>query len=214
LNAGHAGAPLIPRPASPRSRSFPTAPHLEVHAQDVHVRHEHDIAAGAHRDPLTGLANRLRFLERLRHEIARSERSGLVAAVIVAGLGELDEPPGTGGHGARDEMLMDVGRRWATSLRAGDVLACIGGDRFAVICADLPSKQQAMTVADRLRAAAAEAATAVHDRQSITLSIGVAFASRDDEEDPAEALLRRADEARYHGGRGTLRPRARHAVTP
>jgi diguanylate cyclase (GGDEF)-like protein len=214
LNAVRAGAPLIPRPASPSSRSFPTAPPLEAHGPDVHVHHVHDIASGAHRDPLTGPANRLRFLERLRHEIARSERSGLVAAVIVAGLDELDEPPGTGGHGARDEMLVDVGRRWATSLRAGDVLAYIGGDRFAVICANLPTKQQAMTVAERLQAAAAEAATAVHDRQSITLSIGVAFASGDDEEDPAEALLRRADDARYHGRRGTLRPRARHAVTP
>jgi diguanylate cyclase (GGDEF)-like protein len=181
MSDGNARGTLIPRPALPRP---------------------------LHRDPRTGLANRLRLLDRLRHEIARSERSGLVAAVIMAGL---DGLPGTSGRGARDEMLTDLELRWATCLRAGDVLADIGGDRLAVICADLPGKQQAMTVADRLRAAAAGTATAVRDRQWIPLSIGVAFASGDDVDDPAEALLRRADEARYQGSPGTLPPAARHA---
>jgi diguanylate cyclase (GGDEF)-like protein len=158
-----------------------------------------DLEDHAVHDPVTGLANRTAFLERLHREIARSSRSGMEIAVLVADVDALRAVSDTYGRGAADTVLAEFGRRLTASLRPGDTLARIGDDEFAVICPDLAGPQQAMTVADRLRATALEPLTVAGREQFMTLSVGVAFAPGD-AHDQAASLLRRA--GRAVNGRG------------
>jgi diguanylate cyclase (GGDEF)-like protein len=165
---------------------------------------EHD----AVRDPVTGLANRTTFLEQLHDAMARSARTGAEIAVLVVDIEALTTVSDTQGRHVARTVLVEIGQRLAASLRPGDTLARIGGAEFAAICPDLASPQQAMTVADRLRATAREPLT-VGDRQQImTLSVGVAFAPGDPV-DQAESLLRRA--GRALDGRGSRHPALRGA---
>jgi diguanylate cyclase (GGDEF)-like protein len=151
----------------------------------------------AHRDPLTGLANRMSFMDRLRHEIARAARSERDLAVLFADVDGLKAVNDCYGHPAGDEVLVELGRRLGRALRPGDTLARLGGDEFAVICPDLDHRDHAMTVADRLRAAAAKPIGIGGGHICVTLSVGVAFASGAERVDPAATLLRLADEAMY-----------------
>jgi diguanylate cyclase (GGDEF)-like protein len=190
---------VLSRSESAAGRPNESGPAIVVQGWDVSalVLHIHELEIHAYSDPLTGLANRITFIDRLRHEIARSVRTGMDLAVLFADIDGFKAVNDTYGHEAGDQVLVRVSRRLAESLRPADTLARIGGDEFAVICPDLLGPEQAMTVADRLRVNAAEPLTVRDQQLSVTLSIGVAFASDDDYDDPAAALLRRADNAMY-----------------
>ena len=99
------------------------------------------------------------------------------------------------GHGAGDELLLEVGRRLAATLRQGDVIARLGGDEFTVLLPDLDNPTSAVDCAHRLLDAVAVPMEVAGHRLIITGSVGVAIATADDH-DPAE-LLHRADAAMY-----------------
>lgn len=157
----------------------------------------HELEAHAFHDSLTGLANRSTFMDRLHQEVNRSARTGTDVAVMFADIDHFKHVNDRYGHEVGDHVLIHVGRRLTECLRPADTLARLGGDEFAVICPDINSPEHAMAIADRLRRGSAEPLVLRRRRLSITLSIGVAFAVDDDHEDPAAALLRRADEAMY-----------------
>ena len=192
---------LLSRDATAPGDGDATGPEIVVQGWDVSalVRRLQELEVHAHRDPLTGLANRMIFMDRLHHELARSARSGTDVAVLVAGLDGFDEVDDVHGHDVGDGVLVEVGHRLAASLRPGDTLARVARREFAVICADLAAPGQAMAVAGRLRASAAEPVTVHGRRRSMSLSVGVAFPSDHDGDDPGASLLRRAAEARCDG---------------
>lgn len=175
---------------------------LVVQGWDVStlVLRMHEMEIRARRDPLTGLANRTTFSERLCHEVARSARTGLDVAVLFADIDGFKAVNDTHGQDAGDGVLLHVSRRMTQSLRPADTLARMGGDEFAVICPDIAGAQQVMTVADRLRVAAAEPLNFRDQQLSVTMSIGVALVMDNDQVDPA-GLLRRADTAMYKAKR-------------
>jgi diguanylate cyclase (GGDEF)-like protein len=162
--------------------------------QDIQRHLEHQ----AFHDPLTGLANRLLFTDRIRHALSR--RGGNVALLYID-LDDFKAVNDTLGHEAGDELLQETARRLLASLRTADTPARLGGDEFAVLLVDI-SEAHTRVVAERilenLRAPFALAGRDV----PVHASLGVALS--DSGAVGVEQLMREADTAMYvskHGGK-------------
>jgi len=145
-------------------------------------------------DPLTGLANRRSFDERLEEEIQRSRRSGATLSVVMADLDGFKAINDRGGHAAGDQLLRDLAAGWRREVRgSGDVIARLGGDEFGVLGpgSDALGLRR---LAKRLGAALPE---------GVTGSFGVASWNRTES---GSELLRRADTAMYQQKRRRHNP--------
>jgi diguanylate cyclase (GGDEF)-like protein/PAS domain S-box-containing protein len=154
-------------------------------------------------DPLTGLHNRILFMDRLVHALARSERFMSPVAVLFVDLDYFKEVNDAYGHRVGDDTLVAVSRKLESAVRPADTVARLGGDEFAVLCEDMTSEKDAVVVAQRLCAALQEPVRIDGRTIKVTASIGIAFAQEGDDPD---SLLKNADAAMYkvkEGGRGT-----------
>jgi diguanylate cyclase (GGDEF)-like protein len=153
-------------------------------------------------DGLTGLPNRVLFLERLEHALSRGKRSGKVVAVLFADLDRFKTINDLHGHRTGDEVLVAVARRLAALIRPGDTVGRLSGDEFVIICEDLENAAEAVTIAARVHAELALPLLVSGRELSVTASVGIAFSGRDDH--IPEQILHRADIAMYrakrHGG--------------
>jgi diguanylate cyclase (GGDEF)-like protein len=153
----------------------------------------------AFHDPLTGLANRLLFLDRMTHALSR--RTGNVAAMYLD-LDDFKPINDTLGHDAGDALLRAVADRLRETLRAADTPARLGGDEFAVLLLDIPPAD-VVIVAERILRAF-EPPVDLGGRQGrISASIGIAMA--DSGTATTEDLVRNADAAMYVSKRGGKR---------
>ncbi|WP_433791217.1 putative bifunctional diguanylate cyclase/phosphodiesterase [Actinoplanes sp. CA-252034] len=87
----------------------------------------------AYHDPLTGLANRALFRERLVLAIDAHQRRGTPVAVLFADLDDFKLINDTFGHAIGDRVLQAIGERMRAGVRAGDLVARLGGDEFAIV---------------------------------------------------------------------------------
>jgi diguanylate cyclase (GGDEF)-like protein len=149
----------------------------------------------ADHDPLTGLANRAKLAERLRHALQRVKRADTSVAVLFIDLDNFQHANESLGHAAGDELLRISAARIDEDLRPGDTVARFGGDEFVALCEDVGSPQEAMDVAERLRVLLSEPIPLATGVAQVTASIGVALPDRPDRS--AEALLQAADRAMY-----------------
>jgi diguanylate cyclase (GGDEF)-like protein/PAS domain S-box-containing protein len=101
-------------------------------------------------DPLTGLANRALFEDRLSQTIARIERHGGLGAVLLLDLDDFKGVNDTYGHLIGDQLLIGIARRLELVTRSADTLCRFGGDEFLYLAEGLTSPTQADEVADRL----------------------------------------------------------------
>jgi diguanylate cyclase (GGDEF)-like protein/PAS domain S-box-containing protein len=185
---------------------------------------EERLAHQSMHDPLTGLPNRLLFLDRLSLAIARCRRMHREVAVLFIDLDRFKNVNDSVGHDAGDELLVAVARRLESVLRPGDTVARFGGDEFTILCDDLTtatSRDRAIEIAHRLLEAVAQPFVVGGSQTFVSASVGIALATG---EERPEELLRDADAAMYHAkesGRGraevfdeTMRARAvvRHAT--
>jgi diguanylate cyclase (GGDEF)-like protein/PAS domain S-box-containing protein len=139
-------------------------------------------------DPLTGLANRTMFQERLDHAFRVSERG---VAVLWIDLDHFKEVNDIFGHEVGDEMLIAVADRLRDVVRDTDDIARMGGDEFAVVLPNVV-ESEAQVVADRVLAA-------LTDREAFRLQVGVSVGvgwQRNATGD-GRVLIRRADQAMY-----------------
>ncbi len=156
-------------------------------------------------DPLTGLANRRQFDERLHEEVMRAARHGMSVTCLFADLDHFKRINDTHGHAAGDRALIAVGGCVRNQLRATDTLARYGGEEFAALLVQT-DRPGARIVAERIRRAVAE--LDVRDergaRIALTVSIGIAVKTIDARRDvaaAAQALLEDADQAMYRAKR-------------
>jgi diguanylate cyclase (GGDEF)-like protein len=157
------------------------------------VRLERELVRQALTDPLTGLANRALFNDRVVHALARAGRDpGRVATMLIDLDGFKLVNDGLG-HGAGDAVLVAVADRLRNAVRDGDTVARLGGDEFAVLLEDVRTPEEANAAALRMLAALATPVSAPTE-VFVGASIGVATATT---EDDAGTLLRHADIAMY-----------------
>jgi diguanylate cyclase (GGDEF)-like protein/PAS domain S-box-containing protein len=171
---------------------------IVLNSRDVSERRafEEQLAHQAFHDPVTGLANRALFSERVRHAGARSGRDGGSLAVIFLDLDDFKTINDSLGHAAGDQVLAEVARRLEGSIRATDTAARFGGDEFAVLLEELRSAQDAADVAEAILDALEEPIAVEQKELVIRTSLGISVAAAPNAAD-ADELVRNADVAMY-----------------
>ncbi len=156
---------------------------------------EEELRHQAFHDPLTGLANRARFTDRIEHALARRRRQPSSFAVLFLDLDDFKAVNDVHGHPAGDDLLVAVARRLAGCVRPEDTLARFGGDEFALLLEDIVGRDGATAAADHILATLAAPFAVAGTAVVVGTSIGIAFC--DSAEATADELLRRADVAMY-----------------
>jgi len=174
--------------------------HLIAQMQDISERKavEDELTARALQDPLTGLPNRILFLDRAQVALARMQRPHSPLAVFFVDLDRFKRVNDTFGHAAGDRVLEEVGALLKSLLRPSDTVSRFGGDEFTVLCEGTDEKG-ATLVAGRIVEALARPFTLGEHKVLLSASIGIAV-TRDPDDDP-EKLLRDADVAMYRAKR-------------
>ncbi len=168
---------------------------LVINLRDVTERRELEgkLEWQAFHDPMTGLANRVLFADRVGHALERRQRSAMPLGVLFIDLDHFKIVNDTLGHAAGDTLLREAARRIQGAVRAADTVARLGGDEFAVLLEDAAPKE-CIETGERLLHQLTRAFT-IEGREVFTgASIGVTVAeigaSLDD-------LVRDADVAMY-----------------
>jgi diguanylate cyclase (GGDEF)-like protein len=147
-------------------------------------------------DPLTGLANRSLFHDRVEHALARlTRREGMMIALLFIDLDDFKAVNDTLGHAQGDRLLVLVAELLRTASRPGDTVARFGGDEFALLLEDLTSGDEALVVAERIVAATAAPFHLAGRQVMASVSIGVALRSAGGR--TAADFLGEADAAMY-----------------
>jgi diguanylate cyclase (GGDEF)-like protein len=159
-------------------------------------RAEAEVVHLASHDALTGLANRVRFNEKLDEAGKRLKRGGTTITVMMLDLDRFKTVNDTLGHPAGDALLIEVGRRLKATVRDTDLLARLGGDEFAIIQEGGDSQHEgAIALALRIINSISEPFDINGFEVNIGTSIGVAIAPEHGCE--PEILLKSADLALY-----------------
>jgi diguanylate cyclase (GGDEF)-like protein/PAS domain S-box-containing protein len=160
---------------------------------------EDEIRHRALHDPLTGLPNRILFLDRLEQALARLRRGQSLAAVMFLDLDRFKLVNDSLGHHAGDEILTAVAPRLKQALRATDTVARFGGDEFGILLEDIGTELMATQTAERIAAVFARPFVLGSAEHFLTASVGIALARGGER---ADELVRDADTAMYRAKEG------------
>ncbi|MEP6623558.1 MAG: EAL domain-containing protein, partial [Acidimicrobiia bacterium] len=188
--------------ASPREPTAAEREILQMFSQTAAIAVERQAAEDllAHRanhDSLTGLPNRVLFLEFLSNALARAEREGGKVAVLFLDLDRFKHINDGLGHDAGDEVLRTLASRLHAVMRPADVVARFGGDEFTVLCDGLDPDRVADHITDiarRLLDVVEEPLSVGGEDRRLSASVGIAVAGPGC---TAENLLRDSDAAMY-----------------
>ncbi len=147
-------------------------------------------------DPLTGLAARPLFMQRLTAAVERARRSpGTAVALILLNLDRFKVVNDSLGHAAGDELLRGIAGRIRDVLQSGALAARLGGDEFGILLERVHDPGAAVRTGERLQRALQEPFQVAGREVYATASVGVAFSG--DQSSSAEDLLRDADTAAH-----------------
>ena len=155
---------------------------------------EEQLKRMAFHDPLTLLANRSLFRDRVEHAVAVSKRNGRGVAVIFLDLDNFKRINDSFGHAIGDRVLHKSAQRLVKATRNGDTVARFGGDEFAVLLENLTAKEHVIEIASRIVESLQESLDLPGADMRVAASVGVAFSTPDDD---VEELMRNADVAMY-----------------
>jgi diguanylate cyclase (GGDEF)-like protein/PAS domain S-box-containing protein len=170
---------------------------LVINYRDITTRKalENELRHQAFHDSLTGLANRALFVDRLDHALSLTRRNQRPLAVLFVDLDDFKTINDSLGHGEGDAILISVAERLRSALRAGDTIARMGGDEFAVLVEDPPDASGPTDVADRLLQVLEAPFTNGGKELFVHASVGVAIMTS--RKQTADELLRNADVSMY-----------------
>jgi diguanylate cyclase (GGDEF)-like protein len=154
------------------------------------VEGERSLRSQMMRDSLTGLPNRAAFAEQVENAMANFEAEGRNFAVLLVDLTRFSRVNEGVGSLAGDELIITVARRLISALRAGDMLARLAGDEFAVLLSVADDSSEAMRAARRMQACLATPIRLGELEIKIDCAVGVAMMAS--AIDDAEELVRNA----------------------
>jgi diguanylate cyclase (GGDEF)-like protein/PAS domain S-box-containing protein len=147
----------------------------------------------AFHDPLTGLANRALFRDRVMHALSRIGR-GRHVAIVFLDLDDFKTVNDSLGHAEGDRLLAAVGSRLVGAVRGHDTVARFGGDEFAILLEDMVHPDEALEVITRVEESLRPPVGLRGREVNVTASLGLAHAAPGD---AADDILRNADVAMY-----------------
>jgi len=162
---------------------------LRLEAANAQLQHQ------ATHDALTGLPNRVLYMDRLEREIAHAGRDAHRFAVLLLDLDRFKLVNDTLGHAAGDLLLSGVARRLSGTLRAVDSVARTGGDEFLVLIADTRDQRELGALAAKIGAALCQPFFVNGSEVHTSVSIGISVYPEDGE--TVDDLVAHADEAMY-----------------
>jgi diguanylate cyclase (GGDEF)-like protein/PAS domain S-box-containing protein len=170
---------------------------IERHSADQALRYR------VLHDSLTGLPNRLSFVDALGEALSKATISGSPVGILFLDLDHFKLINDSLGHHAGDALLRAVAPRLRSHLRPGDIVARFGGDEFGILIDRLADEGEALAIADRVADAFTQPFSLDGVDHFVSASIGVAV-SRSSQARPvnAELLIRDADAAMYRAKEG------------
>ena len=170
---------------------------IVLNARDISERKELEdrLAHQAFHDPLTGLANRALFVDRLGHALERAKRQDELLAVMFVDLDGFKVVNDSLGHEVGDRLLVTVGERLRAYSRATDTVARLGGDEFTLLLEDVIDVDGAARVAERIQNQLRVPVELDGHEVVVSASVGIALTAPG--QHAADDLLRNADIALY-----------------
>jgi diguanylate cyclase (GGDEF)-like protein/PAS domain S-box-containing protein len=170
---------------------------IVLNTRDVSERKrlEEQLTHQAFHDPLTGLANRALFRDRVSHALALAQRRPHPITVMFLDLDDFKTVNDSLGHAEGDRLLIAAAERFLACARSADTVARLGGDEFAVLIEGADGRDG---LSERLAEAMAHPFRLSGNQVQVTASIGVATAASGES---ADDLLRNADVAMYEAKR-------------
>ncbi|MDX1692877.1 MAG: EAL domain-containing protein [Ketobacteraceae bacterium] len=146
-------------------------------------------------DPLTTLANRHLFRNRLEKAIRSAQRNKQKFALMFLDFDEFKRVNDTLGHDQGDELLVAMAKRLRTSIRAKDTVARMGGDEFTILIPDVEDRHDVDLIARKILAHLREPVILMGQEVILTCSIGITVCPDDGRD--ANQLMKNADMAMY-----------------
>ncbi|HET7775693.1 MAG TPA: sensor domain-containing diguanylate cyclase, partial [Azospira sp.] len=168
-----------------------------VAAAMFHAAHHQadELLYRATHDPLTGLANRALFLDRLRNAIARAGREGKVGGILMMDMDGLKQINDNLGHRAGDAALAETAMRLRQDSRTSDTVARLGGDEFAVLLMPVAGRESVLASSQRLADQVSRPFAFEGRPLQLQTSVGAALFPEDGCD--IGNLMERADQAMY-----------------
>jgi diguanylate cyclase (GGDEF)-like protein/PAS domain S-box-containing protein len=149
----------------------------------------------AHHDALTGLPNRVLFMDRLKQGIEKAKRHQEGVAVFFIDLDKFKHINDSLGHSVGDQVLKIIAKRLQDIIRKEDTLARLSGDEFTIIMEDLKHPEDASLLGKKILKTLCEAILMNDQRLYVSGSVGISFYPQDATD--AQSLLKYADTAMY-----------------
>ena len=165
-----------------------------------------DLIRQAGEDPLTGIANRRVMWDAGRKGVADGRQRKRGFCVLMLDVDHFKSVNDTWGHDAGDRVLVEVARALQTNVRAGDLVARVGGEEFMVLMSGTDA-QTALEIAERLRLAVQSLVFPMEGGATLRCTISAGLGTAGDEVLNWDDLVTTADRALYrakHGGRNQV----------
>jgi diguanylate cyclase (GGDEF)-like protein len=162
--------------------------------------HQEVLGNLAYHDQLTGLPNRLLFLDRVQQALVKASRHPSKFAVVFIDLDKFKEINDTYGHAVGDAVLKIAAQRMKECIRGADTLARLAGDEFTMLLEDLNSPEDAARVANKIVDYFRQ--PFVIDSLSLRMSCSLGISLYPQDGQSLEVLLENADSAMYRAKEG------------